>query len=430
MKPYLYTGQHYDDLTDLYHLRARYYDSAVGRFLSRDPYPVNLYDPFELNRYIYAGNDPVNFSDPTGTVSLSEYGINLSTKSPAIVILKGAGTGALVSMLSDLAFQYVIEVVVGGRDFQDWISDPDTWTQAAIQGVMGAVTGGVGAALGAGMLGGLGRSAFAVVGTDAILDIGLGTAVDVFVYGDDPLAAVASNTVGWGLSFGVSYAIGRTISGLRGRFSEHLSGGGEPDMPHGWGDEPDVLHLPGGDEPAVPHVSDDPGGRGLGDELGPSEGIGGSGRDDDLVPGTPEHKAARWQKYQNDPNNKGMDYETWEKKYEPNMRRARKAQAEVEEYAKTLDWGSTKQVTLPTPHGGRRLDVVDLENSRGLEYKSGQYFDRGDPGITSELAKDAYLVTQSWQIEWVFKATKGVSEPLVSDLKQAGITVIVNGIVR
>ncbi len=120
-------------MTDLYHLRARYYDSAVGRFLSRDPYPVNLYDPFELNRYIYAGNNPATLFDPTGTVSLSEYGINLSSKSPAIVILKGAGTGALFSMLSDLSFQFVIEVVVEGRDFRDWISDPETWTEVLLQ---------------------------------------------------------------------------------------------------------------------------------------------------------------------------------------------------------------------------------------------------------------------------------------------------------
>ncbi len=58
-----------------------------------------------------------------------------------------------------------------------------------------------------------------------------------------------------------------------------ISGGGDLDAPHRWGDEPDVPYVPGGDsEPDVfPPVSDDPGGRGLGDELGPSEGIGGGG---------------------------------------------------------------------------------------------------------------------------------------------------------
>jgi len=73
---YFYTGQRYDDLAGLYHLRARYYDSAVGRFLSRDPYPVNLQDPFELNRYVYAANNPVNLLDPTGYTAFIEATLN------------------------------------------------------------------------------------------------------------------------------------------------------------------------------------------------------------------------------------------------------------------------------------------------------------------------------------------------------------------
>jgi hypothetical protein len=41
------------------YLRARYYDPASGRFLGRDPVPGG-------NPYAYAGNNPVNFTDPTG----------------------------------------------------------------------------------------------------------------------------------------------------------------------------------------------------------------------------------------------------------------------------------------------------------------------------------------------------------------------------
>ena len=39
---YLYTGQQYDSLTSLYSLRARYYNPALGRFLSQDTYPINF----------------------------------------------------------------------------------------------------------------------------------------------------------------------------------------------------------------------------------------------------------------------------------------------------------------------------------------------------------------------------------------------------
>src|SRR5262249_30813136 len=49
---YLYTGQQFDSLTGLYDLRARYYDAAIGRFLSRDTAGVNYQNPVELNRYV------------------------------------------------------------------------------------------------------------------------------------------------------------------------------------------------------------------------------------------------------------------------------------------------------------------------------------------------------------------------------------------
>jgi RHS repeat-associated protein len=47
-------------------LWARYYDPAIGRFLSQDPYPVNTGNPMELNRYVYTANNPVNYTDPSG----------------------------------------------------------------------------------------------------------------------------------------------------------------------------------------------------------------------------------------------------------------------------------------------------------------------------------------------------------------------------
>jgi RHS repeat-associated protein len=63
---YLYTGQQFDSSTGLYSLRARYYDAAIGRFLSRDTYPINHQNPMELNRYVYAAGNPVRYSDPSG----------------------------------------------------------------------------------------------------------------------------------------------------------------------------------------------------------------------------------------------------------------------------------------------------------------------------------------------------------------------------
>jgi hypothetical protein len=38
-----------------------------------DPYPGGTYDPISLHKYLYANADPINFTDPSGLSSLSEY---------------------------------------------------------------------------------------------------------------------------------------------------------------------------------------------------------------------------------------------------------------------------------------------------------------------------------------------------------------------
>jgi RHS repeat-associated protein len=50
--------------TSLFYLRARYYDSATARFLSRDPLRAN--DPRQINPYQYAADNPVTSDDATG----------------------------------------------------------------------------------------------------------------------------------------------------------------------------------------------------------------------------------------------------------------------------------------------------------------------------------------------------------------------------
>src|SRR5699024_6558922 len=47
--------------TGLYYLRNRYYDPATGVFTTPDPL-----EDFTGERYSYAGNDPVNQTDPNG----------------------------------------------------------------------------------------------------------------------------------------------------------------------------------------------------------------------------------------------------------------------------------------------------------------------------------------------------------------------------
>jgi len=61
-----YTGHQYDVETGLTYARARYYDSTLGRFISRDSYEGSLPDAPSLHRYAYAHVNPLRYVDPDG----------------------------------------------------------------------------------------------------------------------------------------------------------------------------------------------------------------------------------------------------------------------------------------------------------------------------------------------------------------------------
>ena len=62
-----FTGHLKDKTTGLTYMQARHYDPVSGRFLSTDPVGfASIGDPRYVNRYSYAGNDPVNNIDQDG----------------------------------------------------------------------------------------------------------------------------------------------------------------------------------------------------------------------------------------------------------------------------------------------------------------------------------------------------------------------------
>ena len=63
-----YTGHMLETDDGLYYCHARWYDAGAGRFIQAD----SVLDG--LNRYTYCGNNPVNFSDPSGTKKDGESG--------------------------------------------------------------------------------------------------------------------------------------------------------------------------------------------------------------------------------------------------------------------------------------------------------------------------------------------------------------------
>jgi len=62
VNPFRYTARESDTETGLYYYRARYYDSASGRFLTEDPLRFGA----GTNFYRYVFNNPGNFVDPRG----------------------------------------------------------------------------------------------------------------------------------------------------------------------------------------------------------------------------------------------------------------------------------------------------------------------------------------------------------------------------
>lgn len=61
-----FTGQEKDDLAKLYNYNARLYDMQLGRFITADWVIQSEGDPQSFNRFSYARNNPIRFTDPTG----------------------------------------------------------------------------------------------------------------------------------------------------------------------------------------------------------------------------------------------------------------------------------------------------------------------------------------------------------------------------
>ena len=72
---YLFDGQRRDESTGLDYLRARFYDSQQGVLISVDPFEGTPQRPDSIHDYVYAGNNPINASDPSGLFTLIEVNV-------------------------------------------------------------------------------------------------------------------------------------------------------------------------------------------------------------------------------------------------------------------------------------------------------------------------------------------------------------------
>jgi RHS repeat-associated protein len=134
---YLYRGEQYDSDLGLYYLRARYYNPATGRFLSRDPNEGQRRNPMSLHKYLYANGDPINRLDPFGREVMLEVGsldaIIGTTPVPALVELAGgtataiaawaaaleAGMAEIAELLAEAAEEYSMGMLDAAEDLLD-----------------------------------------------------------------------------------------------------------------------------------------------------------------------------------------------------------------------------------------------------------------------------------------------------------------------
>ena len=79
--PFAFTSEQ-QDASGLTYLRARYYSSGNGRFLTKDTWVGDAYMPITYNKWTYANANPIIYTDPSGHCSWTENNrINTAKKS-------------------------------------------------------------------------------------------------------------------------------------------------------------------------------------------------------------------------------------------------------------------------------------------------------------------------------------------------------------
>ncbi len=99
--PFGFACKRYDPTTALCHFGARWYDPALGRFLSPDP--LGFVDG--PNRYAYCAGDPVNFVDPWGLCGRRAGLFAESAKLAALLFIMRAEQSPVVRTGSAFALQ-------------------------------------------------------------------------------------------------------------------------------------------------------------------------------------------------------------------------------------------------------------------------------------------------------------------------------------
>ena len=217
---YKYTGQERDPSTGLYFYNARYYDPALGRFISPDTIVESPLHPQTLNRYAYAGNNPVLYNDPSGHCFLICIGIGFLIGAVSAGIASDWDLGATLLGGAIGAVSGGVGGKVGGFVGAAVKSQYGALAGGAAGGLAGGAAAGgtsallyraagynvnVGLAIGAGAAGGLAGGAVGVK-LGFLAGAASGGAVSSTIMGSDPGEGALYAIAAAGLAAGVQYA--------------------------------------------------------------------------------------------------------------------------------------------------------------------------------------------------------------------------------
>ncbi|PRH81414.1 hypothetical protein C6N40_12900 [Arenimonas caeni] len=129
-----YTGHQMDAASKLVYMQQRYYDPAIGRFLSADPMASDMQNGWNFNRYNYAANNPYKNVDPDGRAcdSLSGGGCGMTASG------QSTGTQGSIEEVAELAVDFT-PILGDGKAIGEAIADPTAVN--VIAAVVGVVPG-------------------------------------------------------------------------------------------------------------------------------------------------------------------------------------------------------------------------------------------------------------------------------------------------
>ncbi len=131
---YTYNGEDYDYNTGLQYLRARYYSTSTGSFISQDTYLGRTISPLSQNRYTYAHNNPVMYDDPSGHYVATNISVYSAETDSASV---GYNDKTFSKATNTSTFISDITTVAQNASYAEMCEGDMPWYEKALNGIGG-----------------------------------------------------------------------------------------------------------------------------------------------------------------------------------------------------------------------------------------------------------------------------------------------------